>query len=151
MNWLALDAIATATTGFIIFFSVVLLGWQIRELRRATNAEAFSKVITTFQEGSVRMAMGQLSNLGDKDLVEWTQDEVNAAEKVCNTYDSVAIMVRNGMYPKHILVQYWRVSLIFCWDIASVLVDKYRLERDDFRLWEDFEWLAVEAKKSKRG
>ena len=149
MDWTAFGAVATACTGLFVLISVLILAWQIRELRRSASAQAYTTVIARLQGEDTRMARATLFGLAGKDIAEWMKDELKAAEKVCQSYDSIAIMVRNRWLPKHVLLSNWRDSLARSWKAAMPLVEKYRTERNAPETWDDFQWLAVQAQKLK--
>ena len=69
-------------------------------LRKTVYAQAFKTAMDVLQAPEVRQARGVvLYELKNKPLHEWTHQQVRAAEVVCHTYDSVAIMVRHEMIP----------------------------------------------------
>jgi hypothetical protein len=145
MNWVAVGAIGTVVTSVVIAVSVGFLLWQVRELRRATYAQVFANVVRVLQEEEVRKARRILFGLKGRPLEKWTEEERLTAERVCQSYDSVGIMVRIGLLPKAIVTRNWGDSLVRSWDAARPLVSYYRVERPDPELWDDFEWLAKEA------
>ena len=145
VNWTAVGALATAVTGVIILVSVVVLALQIRELRRASYAQAYASAVGWLQSEDMRAARRALFDLRGKALPDWTHDERWACEKVCQSYDIVAIMIRHGMLPKEILVENWQQSLIASWNAARPLVEEFRKEYAFPEKWDDFEWLARQA------
>lgn len=152
MDWTAIGAIATAATGFIFLLSVILLAWQIRELRLATYAQAYTTILELIQNEETRKARHTLyktlENPDKQNKPEnWTTQERDAAEKVCHSFNSVAIMVRKGMLSKKIIVENWNFALVRSWEAASPLVHLYRKQRSYNLLWHNFEWLAQEAKR----
>lgn len=65
-----------------------------------------------------------------KDKVdEWTPEEIQVAELVCNRYDIIGIMVDNKLINKKLVVHEWRRSIIVCWKAAQPLISKYQNER----------------------
>lgn len=145
MDWNEVTAIATAASSVIIIVSVVFLIIQIIELRRATQAQTFATALEKLQNEEIRAARRTVFQLKDKNCVNWSEDEIKEAEKVCHTYDSVAIMVRNKLLPITI-IENWKYSLTHSWEILSPLITKYRNERPHPELWENFEWLATRLK-----
>jgi hypothetical protein len=145
VNWTAVGAVATAITGFVILLSVIALARQIRELRRATHAQAYATAVRWLQSEKTRTARRTLFSLKEKILAQWTDEERSACERVCQTYDLVAIMIRHGMLPKEILVENWGQSLVNSWRAARLFVVQLRNEYGSPHRWDDFEWLAGQA------
>jgi hypothetical protein len=115
-------------------------------LRKTVYAQAFKSAMDILQAEGVRQARGVVfSQLKTKPIGEWTPDERRAAEHVCHTYDSVGIMVRNGMLPVEYIADSWGDSLRRTWHILRPLAQKYREERRSFEYWDDYEYLAHEA------
>jgi hypothetical protein len=144
MNWIALGAIGSAVTALIIFVSVILLVWQVRELRRAAYAQAYTYLANVLQDKDVRSARRVVFGLA-KDLSKWTSEERLMAEKVCHTYDILGVMVRHGMVQEKVALG-WKRSLMKSWCILQPLANEYRAGRPDPDLWESFEWLAERAR-----
>jgi hypothetical protein len=85
---------------------------QIKEMRRATYAAAFKAVYDMLQTDDVRNARRFVFvTLANKSFDSWTEEEKREAEKVCNSYDTAAIMVRNGMIPVQVVADNWGDSL----------------------------------------
>lgn len=125
---------------------------ESREALRGTiHAQAFKAAMDILQVESVRQNRGVvLSQLKDKQLAQWSDDEKGAAESVCHTYDCVGIMVRSGMLPVELVADHWGDSLRRTWAIVAPLVSMYRLERDSCEIWDDYEYLATEAVRFRR-
>jgi hypothetical protein len=145
--WAAFGAISTAATGIIILGSVYWLAKQIKELRLATYAQTFSTALDHIQPQEIRMSRRRLFHLQKQGLTldKWTHEDKIEAEKVCQTYDVVGIMVRNGMLPKEIIIENWGHSILGCWNAASGLVEQYRVKGNTPELWDDFQWIANEV------
>ena len=124
---------------------------QIVEMKRATYATAFSIAIDKLQADDNREARKiLLTELKDKKLSDWTNQDKLTAEKVGQSYDVVAIMVRNKILPVKVIADSWGDSLRRTWKIIEPLANKYREERSSSEFWDDYEWLAKKAKKYKK-
>jgi len=134
-----------------LLVTVLIMAFQIREMRRATYAAAFKAVYDMLQTDDVRNARRiVLGTLSSKPFDSWTDEEKRIAEKVCSSYDTVAIMVRNGMVPADVVADSWGDSLRRTWRVLSPLVDAYRAQRNSSEYWDDYEWLAKQAEKYQR-
>lgn len=132
----------------LLFVTAVVLVWHAHEMRRSTSAAAFKSIYDILQDEKIRTARGVvLFDLKGKNLSEWSKEEMLQAEIVCQNFDSVAIMVRNGMIKESIIADSWGDSLRSCWERLSPLVTSYRVKRNSNEFWDDFEWLAKKAEK----
>jgi len=140
--------ILNTVSAIALLVTVIIMAVQIKEMRRATYATAFKAVYDMLQTDDVRNARRFVFvTLANKPFDSWTEDEKRTAEKVCNSYDTVAIMVRNGMIPVHVVADNWGDSLRRTWTILSPLVESYRVQRDSMEYWDDYEWLAKQAQR----
>lgn len=139
-------AVSSAFSSIVLFVSIIILLMQVREMRRATYAQAFKAVYDILQTDDVRAARGTvLGKLRDKPFEDWNEVEIKAAEKVCQTFDSAAIMVRHGMIPVEAVADSWGDSLRRTWKIIVPLVTSHRIKRNSSEFWDDYEWLARQA------
>lgn len=150
MQWEAiLSLLALIIKEYIVPLSVLVLLWQVWQLRIATNAQAFATALHYLQDETVRSARRVLFSLTEKTLDGWTEDEKKEVERVCQSYDLIALMVRHRMISRRILVGGWRDSIIRSWRAAKPLIDKYRTDRAAPRFWTNFEWLSKLAEKGR--
>jgi len=138
IDWGTLSDIAVVITA-------VFLIWQLREMRRTTQAQAYSIAVDRLQDESVRDARRKVFSLEKKPLDKWTKKDVAAAEVVCHTYDVVGQMVRHKLLSKEIIVDSWGPSLRMSWPILEPLIKKYREDFSAEETWDDYEWLARAA------
>lgn len=138
MDWTA------SAMSIITFFMVLVLIWQVWELRRATSTQAFCSLIDRLQDEEVRKAREiVLEQEREGNSIDLTgRVQVGSDEKVCHTYDVAGIMVNSGMVPKRLLTENWGHSIKRCWQYVNPLVSKYRKERSAPKIWDDFESLA---------
>lgn len=130
----------------VLVVTMLVIGRQTSEARRAAYAQAFGVVFQILQEQSVRDARRVvLRSLTGMPVEEWTEAEIQSAEIVCATYDTAAIMCRHGMLPVDVLADSWGDSIRRSWVTLEPLVSDYRAKRDANELWDDFQWLALEA------
>jgi hypothetical protein len=139
---LTLQCISTG----IIFITAVIVAWQVKEMNRNTQAQSYGLAREILQDENVRKARRRVFRLRSKPLDEWSESDIEQAEIVCHTYDSVGQMVRYELLKKKFIVDSWGPSILGLWPIVLPLVKKYRREWDAERTWDDFEWLYLEAK-----
>ena len=131
-----------------VVVSAMFIVRQLKEMRRTTQAQAYSVALEHLQDEKVRHARRTVFHLKGKPIEKWNKEEIEAAEIVCHTYDSIAQMVRNNLLSKKTIVQSWGPSLRNSWPILSPLVQKYREDFNAKETWDDYEWLAIEAQKA---
>jgi len=146
IDWATLSNIAVVVS---VFFIVRQLG----ETRRTTQAQSYSVAREILQDEKVRRARQIVFQLGKegKSIKKWTKGEIQNAEIVCHTYDSVGQMVRHKLLWKNVIIDSWGTSIRNIWPIVSPLINKYRKNWDSFETWDDFEWLFNEAQKFEAG
>jgi hypothetical protein len=88
--------------------------------------------------------------LKEKPVDQWSKEEIEAAEIVCHTYDAVGQMVRHHLLPRGIIIDSWGPSLRNGWPTLSRLIQKYRKDHAAPELWDDYEWLAIQATRLER-
>lgn len=117
-----------------------------KALTNAAYAQVYRTVVDILQDEDVRRARRTvLEQLASRPFSAWGAPDIKAAERVCNTYDSVGIMIRHGMLPVEYVADSWGDSLRRTWAILRPLVYTYRSERNAPEYWNDYEYLAGEA------
>ena len=143
--WEAITAFSTLVSALVIFITGFFLFYQLREMKKATIAQAFSSIATMLDDDRVRNARYTLMSISQNDFTKWTEKEIDNAAKACSTFDTVGIMVSNGIIDHKMVTREWRYSIIECWEHAQPMIAAYRKQRGkDF--WDDFEGLYNKAK-----
>ncbi|TQM25779.1 DUF4760 domain-containing protein [Nocardia bhagyanarayanae] len=146
MDSSAVAAAAGVATAVIALVAASLVVWQVTEMRKTTYVSAFKAVYDMLQAEGIRQDRRfVMRELRIRNLDTWTEDDILRAERVCHSYDSVAIMCRNGFIPTDVVADSWGDSLRTCWSVLRPLVEKYRSDRGAPELWDDFAWLAGRA------
>ena len=137
----------TALSIIYLIISLVFLKREIHEARTSTYAGAYKAVVEILQDDNVRKARRYLfENLEKKPFESWSPQDRREAEKVCHTYDTVGQMIRYSFLPKKYIVDSWGASLRRTWKITCPLVYEFRQNNNAAEMWDDYEWLANEAK-----
>ena len=143
-----LAAYANVATAAIALVTALIIVWQIREMRRSTSATAFKAAYDILQTDRHREEREfVMSVLKEKPFTDWNDDDKKRAERVCQSYDVIAIMCKHGFLPTAAIAEEWGDSLRKTWSVLAPLVSAYRVERNSKEFWDDFEWLAGEAQK----
>ena len=154
MDWSAINKFImtidwTTLSSIAVVISAIFIIRQLSEMRRTTQAQAYGVAREILQDEKVREARRTVFQLSQKGKLpeEWSEKDIESAEMVCHTYDTVGQMVRHKLLAKNIIVESWGPSLRRIWPILSPLIHQYRTEWNAFETWDDFEWLANEARK----
>lgn len=130
----------------IIAMTAIFIFFQVKQMKLATIAQAFSTILLIIQAPDRKEARKTLTNIETNDLNKWTTKERDDAEFACSTYDAVGILLQKKVIEHEMVTKEWQYSIISCWDKAKPLIDELRDKRGkDY--WNDFEWLYNEAKK----
>lgn len=144
---IALNAISV----LILLVTAIILVRQISEMRRATYATSYKAVYDMLQADDVRLARRIVfTHLQNKAPDTWSEDEIQAAEKVCCTYDCVGIMARNKIVPAKYVADNWGDSLRRSWLVLEPFVKLSRTQRNSGEFWNEYEWLSLEAEKYRK-
>ena len=138
--WTVITSISTLVASIVIIVTALIAVYQLREMKRATVAQAFSTILSQLQASEVREARKTLIQINETDFSKWTPEQIQRAEIACNTYDCIAILLRRRVIDSKMVTAEWRTSITRCWEHAAPMVAAYRNDRGiDF--WNDFEWL----------
>jgi len=138
LNW---DALST----FIILVTAIVVYYQLREMRKATVATAFSSIAEFLESKEVRDARRVLMEISEEDFTKWKDEEKKSAEIACSTYDVIGIMLREEVIDHKMVTLAWRDSIVRCWEKAQPMIKSYRKDRgEDF--WKGFQWLYEKCK-----
>jgi len=150
MDWNAITAISTLLGTIIILITAIFVLFQLREMKRATIAQAFFAIVSYLQTLECREARKILIKLDEKDFTKWTDEQIKNAEIACSTYDGVGILLQKKVIDHRMITAEYRNSISRCWEHAQPMIESYREERGkDF--WDGFEWLYENAKKYGNG
>lgn len=140
---LTLQCISTG----LVFITAIFVWWQIIEMRRSTQAQAYGVARDILQDEKVRDSRDTVFKLkvNNRSIDDWSVSEENQAQIVCHTFDSVGQMVRYKYLQKEAIIDSWGPSIIGLWPVVKPLVIKYRKDWKAKRYWDDFEWLYGEA------
>ena len=152
IDWTAISAIFTAigscSTAISIIILIATLFYLQREVHQArisTYAGAYKAVVEILQTEEIRSARRYLfENLENKSFDSWNNEDKKTPKK-CATH-TIQLVKWYGFIPKHYVVDSWGASLRRSWAIILPLVLEYRKQNNTAEIWDDYEWLAREAK-----
>ncbi len=162
MNWEALSAIATAFTGLVIMFTVIIGVRQARaaldqigETHRATQLDGMMRIFEKFDEPQFIAARLYIMNvlparMTEPDFEDYLRDTPYADfpwHRALSTLERIGVFVRMGLLEGEPFYYNWGNMIISTWVKLAPLVELNRKVTDNPYLWKDTEWLAADARR----
>jgi len=142
-----MTSISTLLASIIVAGTAVIAVMQLREMKQATIAQAYSIVLAYVRAPEAREARKVLVHIHEADFSKWTDEQIQKAEFACSTWDAIGILLRRRVIDPKMITKEWRDSIVRCWENALPMIDAFRKNRGgDF--WDDFEWLYKLARSS---
>lgn len=123
---------------------------QLIELERATLLQGYFAVLAYLQSDEALRARRQvLDAWGARRPFPTNRREIEAAQVVSRTYDTLGILVNRNLLPSSIFVDNWGDSIWKCWEVLETWVRKYRTTKKTGPThWDDFEAIARLAREA---
>ncbi len=168
--WSNLGDIATAAATYCVVITIYLLviNWlmlkeqnsqlivQSEDLKRSTDAQVIKTAIDILQAQDIREARDWVyTNIRDNkdkknDVKEWDKADIEAAEKVCQTFDSVAMLVSHKTIPEEFIYE-WGDTMMQSFSVLNKLINYYEDERGQMEVWSHFKFYSIKyAQKQKQ-
>ena len=160
MSWEALSAIATAFTGLVIMFTVIVGVRQARaaldqigEAHRATQLDGMMRIFQWFDDpqfirGRLYVMNELPARMKEPDFEEYLRITPYADfpwHKALSTLERIGVFVRMGLLEGEPFYYNWGNMIIGTWVTLAPLVELSRTVTDNPYLWKDTEWLAADA------
>ncbi len=134
-------------TFLIYFLQLQTMQAQLRAAREGVASQNLLSLVAFLQEEPTRQArrrvIKQLSTLTRE---QWSEEDRNAADKVCSTYDIAAILLRNGFVDYRTIADNWGPSIKQCFEILRPYIREIQMpDEAGPAYWNDFEWLYQKA------
>ncbi len=158
MDWECASYVAQVVETVLVAIGIVgaLIGLGLQA--RATGAQAtdtFNQTILSIyslvQAEEMRKTRGMLFEIEDRckisamKIEKWKREWEQAADRVSQAYSIAAAIAKQDPKLKEIWIKPERRSILKSWKIAQPRIQDRR-DKQQKDLWEDFEWLANEAK-----
>lgn len=129
----------TFISTLLVAVGVILGLWQLREIKKSSILQAYAKIAELLQNQDIREARGNL--LDERKRANLTPESFKTnVEKVSQSYDMIAKLLRRSGLGFSMLAEDWQRSIRLCWGICKDTIIEYRITRGiDF--WSDFEKL----------
>ncbi|MFZ0034317.1 MAG: hypothetical protein WAK60_04945 [Sedimentisphaerales bacterium] len=134
-------------SSFIIALTLIVYFLQLRTMRQqlnssheATTAQSILALMNFLQDDKVRAARATvIKSLSRKKMEDWSEEEKNAASKVCSTYDIAAILIKMGLVPSKPFVENWGPSIKKCYKVLEPFISEMQKpENAGPDYWNDF-------------
>jgi hypothetical protein len=171
VNWEALTAISTAATALVILITAIYAARQVRamneqskamsahldHLRRATQLSGIMAIFDEWQSPQLRDSY----NFVMTEFTERMKDEQFHAEAVTRSPsvevhkelavlrdgERIGTLVKTGLLDSDALFEYAGLYMYEIWQRMEPLVREQRLRLGNNDLWENFEYLALGARR----
>lgn len=144
--------VAVVATFGVYWYQLRTMQNQLIVFRDGSRTENLLTLIQYIQQADLAAARKNLFALKGKDFASWSSQERLDAERACSGWDVVGLMVKAGSIAeaKELVVGTWGYSIVKCYMIATPLIVELQRERGA-TYWDDFVWLASQAKVSSGG
>ena len=150
------SAAATVGTFLVVLASAVGVFVQLRHMRGSNQITALTECRETLESEEVGKALrfvGYELPQRLRDASQWPHIAANplageylAIDTVGNFFESMGNFVKNGIIDRQIVCDVWSAIILRSWRSLAPIVTYYRQDAGD-ELWENFEYLAVLAKR----
>jgi hypothetical protein len=158
ISWEAVTALGTVFTGLVILLTVVV-GWrELDQVRRANQLEGVMKIADTlgterYQKARVFVMTELESKMRDTEFATELATAVANDEKrhpeivVLMEHELVGVYIKHGLVSGDAIYDLCGSRLISSWKKLQPLVELLRARRNDNAIWENAEWLSLQAEK----
>jgi hypothetical protein len=120
-----------------------MMNEQIHEVRRSTAAQHILTLLSFIESDDIRAALNLVfTTLHKKDFSHWTEEEQQAASKLCSSFSTAGTILQSGLVPLEPLIVGWEPSLRRCYQILKPFVrEMQKPENAGPEYWAGFDWL----------
>jgi hypothetical protein len=142
----AVGVAIVATLG-VYFRQLRTMQCQLTATRESSVAQNILAVVNFLQAEDVRAARTIVRRqLRSKPMNEWSEQEREAASRVCATYDVAAVLLREKLVPLGPFVENWGPSIADCHQILLPFIEKMQEPtKSGPNYWDDFGWLYAQV------
>jgi len=137
-----------------------IMNEQVHEVRRSTAAQHILTLLSFIESDEIRAALNLVfTTLHKQHFSHWTEEEQQAASKLCSSFSTAGTILQSGLVPLEPLIVGWEPSLRRCYQILKPFVQEMQKpENAGPQYWAGFDWLHdrivladAERKKSNTG
>lgn len=120
-----------------------IMNEQVQEVRRSTAAQHILTLLSFIESDEIRAALNLVfTTLHKKHFAHWTEEEQQAAAKLCSSFSTAGTILQSGLVPLEPLIMGWEPSLRRCYQILEPFVrEMQKPENAGPQYWAGFDWL----------
>jgi hypothetical protein len=131
------------TTLLINYRQVRLVNLQMQEMRRSTTAQHILSLLNFIESDEIRAALNLVyTTLHKTRFTDWTEDQLQAASKVCTSFSTAGTILQSGLVPLEPLIVGWEPTLMRCYQVLEPYIrEMQKPENAGPQYWAGFDWL----------
>jgi len=120
-----------------------IMNAQVDEVRRSTAAQHILTLLSFIESDEIRGALNLVfTTLHKKHFSDWTEQEQQAASKLCSSFSTAGTILQSGLVPLEPLIVGWEPSLRRCYQILKPFVrEMQKPDNAGPEYWAGFDWL----------
>jgi len=120
-----------------------IMNEQVHEVRRSAAAQHILTLLSFIESDEIRAALNLVfTTFHKKHFSDWTEQEQQAASKLCSSFSTAGTILQSGLVPLEPLIVGWEPSLRRCYQILKPFVrEMQKPENAGPQYWTGFEWL----------
>ena len=138
----------TSTQTIVLVVTAVVYDVILYYTRRGAQGAALIRVLELVQGDEIRMARKRLYLEATGSPDDWTPDLRSDVEKVCQIYGTVGTLMKARLIPRSAFFRYSGKTVVRSHDSAKGFLD-WRAAKFAEKPWDNFVWLAQEARDSR--
>src|SRR5580693_7574567 len=100
----------------INYRQVRLVNRQMHEMRRSTTAQHILTLLNFIESDEIRAALNLVyTTLHKTHFTDWTEDQRQAAAKLCSSFSTAGAILQSGLVPLEPLIVGWEPTLRRCY------------------------------------
>jgi len=164
MNWEAVSAISAAVTAIVIMATAIYAARQVRalnaqidHLRRATQLDGtlavFDQIFSPDLLVAYRFVLNDFEKMFEQEpfhaeaLERAPNTDVHKERTVLRHMERIGTLIRSGLLDADVIIDFSRDMIRQTWHRLEPYVLEQRRYLNDDQMWENFEYLALEAER----
>jgi hypothetical protein len=115
-----------------------LVNQQMQEVRRCSTAQHILSLLSFIESGDIRAALNLVyTTLHKTHFTDWTEDQWQAADKLCSSFSTASTILQSGLVPLEPLIVGWEPALETCYQVLQPYVREMQKPENG----PQFDWL----------
>ena len=130
-------------TLLINYRQVRLVNMQMQEVRRSATAQHILSLLNFIESDEIRAALNLVyTTLHKTHFTDWTEDDRQAASKLCSSFSTAGTILQSGLVPLEPLLVGWEPTLRRCYQVLEPYIrEMQKPENAGPQYWAAFDWL----------